>query len=128
MTRVKSSRAPGRPGPPRASLRAYARRYARLKAQLRALGFICLGSLRERWFTCGKPGCRCQQHPAQPHGPYYHWTRKVAGRTEGRILSAGGAPLYRQGIRNHRRLDTLLAQMREVSLLAFQAAKLREKG
>ena len=105
------------------TLVAAQRRYARLKARLRTLGFICLGSIRERWFLCGKPGCRCARDPTGRHGPYYHWTRKVAGRTEGRILSAALARRYQEGIRNHQRLDRLLNRMREVSLLAFQAAK-----
>lgn len=32
-------------------------------------------------FNHGTPGCRCKADPPQLHGPYWQWTRKVAGKT-----------------------------------------------
>src|SRR6266566_2588015 len=39
----------------RERLRHYRREYARLKTRLREIGFICEGTLVERWMQCGKP-------------------------------------------------------------------------
>lgn len=105
----------------------YRKRYERLKKEIRKVGFICQGSITERYLTCGKTACGCHQEPARRHGPYYHWTRKVRGRTQGRMLSPDIVPLYRQGIRNFRRLETILEKMMELSLAAFEAAKIDSK-
>ena len=100
----------------------YRREYERLKQRLRRIGYICLGSIAKRWLPCGKTSCVCHRDLRRRHGPYYYWTRKVRGRTESRMLSESIVRLYRDGIRNHRRLDPIIEKMREVSLLAFRAA------
>jgi len=56
------------------------------------------GSVSERSMKCGQPGCPCQQDPKARHGPYYSWTRPVAGRTQSRYLSAEQAEMARQQI------------------------------
>ena len=53
------------------------RRHQALAARLGQVGFAVSGSLTRRYTRCGKPGCRCQADPPQPHGPYYQLTRKV---------------------------------------------------
>ena len=121
MKTVKPKRA--RTSPTKAGLVRYRREYERLKKQLRQMGFVCLGSIAKRWLPCGKSSCVCHRDRRRRHGPYYHWTRKVDGRTESRMLPESLVRLYREGIRNHRRLDVIIKKMREVSLLAFQAAK-----
>src|SRR5438477_8576554 len=62
----------------RERLRHYRSEYARLKARLRAVGFICEGSLVERWMQCGKPNCACASDRARQHGPYFQlsWKEK----------------------------------------------------
>jgi hypothetical protein len=98
-----------------------------LKAEIRNLGFICQGSITERYLTCGKPACACHKDPARRHGPYYHWTRKVRGRTQGRMLPRDVVPLYREGIRSYRRLERILDKMKDLSLSAFEAARISSK-
>ena len=44
------------------------------------------------------------------------------------MLDESLARLYEEGIRNHQKLDSLIRKMQEVSLLAFQAAKMASKG
>ena len=61
-------------------LASYQAELKRLTAQLADIGFISPGSLIRRYTTCGKPGCRCQADPPQPHGPYWQWTRAVPGK------------------------------------------------
>ena len=105
----------------------YPTQYEKLKKKLDYLGYICVGTIIERWICCGKTSCACTKNPSRRHGPYYQWTRKVGGKTEARMLSESLVRLYREGIRNHRRLDAILEQMRKISLLAFDAAKIHPK-
>lgn len=110
------------------ALRRYRREYEHLKRQLRSVGYICLGSVTQRWLTCGTPSCACHRDPERRHGPYYQWTRKVNGRTEARMLDESLVRLYKEGIRNHQRLDAIVKKMQEVSLAAFEAAKIQAKS
>jgi hypothetical protein len=96
-------------------LQRYERTYRALAAELAAVGFISPGSVVLRYTSCGKPGCRCQGDPPQRHGPYYQWSRAVAGKTVSRRLSEGEAELYRSWIANRRRLERIIAQMEQTS-------------
>jgi hypothetical protein len=98
-----------------ARLRACLEEYEHIKGQIRDVGFICEGSLLERWMTCRKPNCRCAAVPPQLHGPYYQLTRKEQGRSVCRNLSPEHARLYRLWVANRRELDELLKRMRKVS-------------
>ncbi|MBI4842438.1 MAG: hypothetical protein HY803_15495, partial [candidate division NC10 bacterium] len=52
-----------------------------LAAELADLGLMLRGSIAQRLTRCGTPGCRCKADPPQLHGPYWLWTRTVAGKT-----------------------------------------------
>jgi hypothetical protein len=91
------------------------RRHQALAAQLGKVGFALPGSITRRYTSCGKPGCRCQADPPQPHGPYYQLTRKIAGKTVTTRLTAGQAARYTEWIANQRELRRLLAEMAQVS-------------
>jgi hypothetical protein len=80
----------------RERLRHYRSEYVRLKARLREIGFICEGTLVERWMQCGKPNCACASDRASQHGPYYQLSWKEKGKTVSRRLPAEHAALYRQ--------------------------------
>jgi len=103
------------------------RKYEQLKQRLLGIGPICLGSIVRRWMSCGKKECVCHDDPDKGHGPYYQWTRKIRSRTESRMIPEALIRLYREGIRNHRRVDQILELMREVSLRAFDAQKKSSK-
>ena len=96
-------------------LRHYRREYARLRARLREIGFICEGTLVERWMQCGKPGCACASNRARQHGPYYQLSWKEKSKTVSRRLSPEHAALYRQWIANRQRLQSIVEQMHGVS-------------
>ncbi len=70
---------------------------------------------------CGNPTCRCKAHPPQLHGPYYVWTRKVAGKTVTAMLPPEHAALWQRWSRNMRTLDRLV---RELQILGLRAAVL----
>ncbi len=102
--------------------------YDCLKADVERLGYVCQGTITRRTLPCGKPTCGCRKDPARRHGPYYYWTAKVEGRTQTRMLSPTLVPLYREAIRNHRRLESILKKMRKASLQALEAAKIPLKA
>jgi hypothetical protein len=97
------------------------RRYHETKKRLQDLGFVIAGSVIEHRTTCGKATCRCHTDATSRHGPYYDYTRKVAGRTVGRRLTADQAEQYRNWIANRRVLDEITTNMDELS---HQAADL----
>ena len=99
-------------------LQTYEAEYRALAAELAGLGFIGPGSLVVRHTSCGKPGCRCGAEPPRRHGPYYQWSRAVAGKTISRRLNEREADLYREWIANRHRLETIVAQMGKISAAA----------
>jgi len=96
-------------------LRTYQARLQQLASLLPPAGFISSGSVVHRFVPCGKPGCRCQADPPQPHGPYYQLTRKVAGKTVTTRLTAGQATRYAEWIANQHELRRVLAEMEQIS-------------
>ncbi|MGH9111692.1 MAG: DUF6788 family protein [Acidimicrobiales bacterium] len=101
-------------------LAAYERRYRDLARQLADIGYIASGSVAPRFNRCGKANCACHADPPKLHGPYWHWTAKVNGKTVNRRLSEHDAQLYNQWIANDRQARALLAQMRQVAAKATE--------
>lgn len=101
-------------------LQRYQRDYQVLARLLAHTGFIIPGSLVTRYTSCGKPGCRCQADPPQRHGPYWQWSRAIAGKTISRRLTPAEADLYRDWIANRHRLEQIISQMEEISAAATQ--------
>lgn len=81
------------------------------------------GTLARRFMRCGKTNCRCKAEPPVLHGPYWHWTRTVAGKTRSRTLTEEQAQRYQPWFDNARRLRALLAELEERSLRAFRDAE-----
>jgi len=96
------------------------RRCRALTDQVRELGLIATGSVIERYTVCTAAGCHCHADPPTRHGPYYQYTRKVAGKTVTARLTPEPANRYREQIANRRRLDQLIAAMDEISTQARQ--------
>jgi hypothetical protein len=96
-------------------LRTYEADYTRIKAAIQQVGFICTGSLAERWLTCGNANCRCHHDPSLRHGPYHQLSWKQDGKTVSRFISPQIAEFYRQWIDNRRSLDAAIAQMHAIS-------------
>lgn len=99
-----------------------AREYAALKAELRDVGYLCVGTVLSRRLECRTPGCHCHKSPANRHGPYHYWTRKVRGKTVTVMLTADEAEIYRSWIENNRVLEKLVRRMRKVSANALACA------
>lgn len=88
----------------------------RIAGQIAELGFALPGSVVGRYTTCGTPSCHCRADPPALHGPYLTWTRKVAGRTVSRRLTADQLADYGPWFENARRLRALLAELQALSL------------
>ncbi len=108
-----------------APLASHERRYRELAGELAGIGYIASGSLAQRYTRCGKPTCRCRADPPRLHGPYWHWSAKVEGKTLNKRLTEREARLYLEWIANDRKARSLLAQMRAV---AAEAAALIISG
>jgi len=91
-------------------------RAAGIAAELASLGLALPGTLIERHVRCGKPGCRCHADPPVLHGPYWQWTRKLAGKTITRFVPDDQLDDYRQWLDNHRRLRALVAELEALTL------------
>ena len=89
---------------------------ARIAAELAGLGLALPGSLMQRHVRCGRAGCRCHHDPPQLHGPYWHWTRKRAGKTISRLVPDDQVDDYRQWLDNHRRLRELVTELEDLTL------------
>jgi|GEM_PF-452576 len=92
------------------------RRATQITDEIATLGFALPGTVALRYTTCGTPGCRCHADPPQPHGPYPSWTRKVAGKTITRRLSAEQHARYQPWFQAHRRRRELLTELETLSL------------
>jgi hypothetical protein len=55
------------------------------------------------------------------HGPYWQWTRKVAGKTVTRLVPDEQLDDYRQWLDNHRRLRALVAELEALTLAVADA-------
>lgn len=90
-------------------------------AQLARSGKVLPGTIASRLTRCGKANCACHAEPPRRHGPYWHWTRKVAAKTVGRWLSADQAADYRAWIDNDRRMRELLARLEAIGIATLEA-------
>lgn len=107
---------------PRPSNRDRARR-ERIVADLGSVGFALPGTVLERRVRCGRQGCRCHADPPQLHGPYYQWTRKVAGKTQTRLLNAAQMARYATWFESARRLRSLTSELEALSLEIAESAE-----
>jgi hypothetical protein len=99
-------------------------RYDRLKRELVSLvtrmGFLLSGSVQSRFFECTRRNnCRCHDDPANRHGPYHYWTRKVKYKTVSVTLTDEQLAHVRECIATNRALQRLLKQLERESLRAI---------
>jgi len=82
-------------------LRQLQKRYQKLQSEITQLGWIAQGSLMHK----------------EPNA--WRLTRKIKAKSVTMALSQAQAGLFAQAIANHRRLEELLQQMRELSQIAL---------
>lgn len=94
------------------------KRYARLTARLAKLGPVLQGTITERTIERDDP-----QRPEKKksYGPYCQWTFKRTAKTVTVNLSRSQAKVYQRAIDNHRKLEKITQEMRELSLRILEA-------
>jgi hypothetical protein len=108
--------------------RAEVRRIASELASIARSGRVLPGSIAERRTRCGRPNCACHADPPRLHGPYWHWTRKVAAKTVGRWLSADQADDYKAWVDNDRRVRELLARLEAIGVAVVESDPRTARG
>ena len=93
------------------------KRYARLAARAANLGPVLQGTITERTIRREDP-----ERPGEErcYGPYYQWTFKRDGKTATVNLSASQARAYQRAIEEHRKLEVICQEMRELSLAILE--------
>jgi hypothetical protein len=101
--------------------RAEARQIATELARLARSADVLPGTITERRTRCGRSNCACHHHPPRLHGPYWHWTRKLANKTVGRYLTPHQAQETQRWIDNDRRIRELLARLEQIGIQRLEA-------
>jgi hypothetical protein len=92
--------------------------YERLAGRVAKLGLVLQGTITERTIIREDPQ---DEGKEKIYGPYYQWTFKKDGKTTTVNLTASQAKAYRKAIENHRTLEEITQQMRELSLQILEA-------
>lgn len=92
-----------------------------LVAELGSVGFLLPGTISARQLRCTHAGCHCHGEPPMLHGPYWYWTRKVAGKTVSMTLSAEQAEEYGELIANEHRARALLHDLEAIGLSILES-------
>jgi hypothetical protein len=100
------------------AMEAMRRRYKRLTAKLAKTGLILQGSITERVILQTPARGQGKQ---KAYGPYYQWTWKRQGKTVTVNLSESQASKFSEAIKNHRQMEDITKQMRELSLQILTA-------
>ena len=106
-----------------ATLERIEQRHRALMHQLADTDIVLRGSIAARLTRCGQPTCRCKADPPTLHGPYWFWTRKVAGKTVNVRLSPEQAARCKAWSRNMRKADRILRQVQALGLRAAQSVR-----
>ena len=101
--------------------RAEARQIAAELAKIARSAKVLPGSIQQRKMRCGRAGCACHSDPPSLHGPYWQWTRKLAGKTVTRYLSAEQASDYERWVANDRRIRELVARLERLGIAHLEA-------
>src|SRR5438552_667436 len=100
-------------------IRRDVQRFEALKREIVQLDYFCKGTVLKRMMKCGNRQCACHRDPAKRHGPYFECTYKVQNKTVNLKLYPEMTPLYRDAIRQYRKLRLLLGRMERLSRSAL---------
>ncbi len=101
------------------SLHQWRERYQELVTELAPVGYLLQGTITTRVIT--RPDHSPNKGSPKSFGPYYQWTWKNKGKTVTVNLSAEQAVVFQQAIDNNQRLQRVLAEMRDLSVLILEA-------
>jgi hypothetical protein len=104
-------------------LERWEKEFNALKRSLLDCGYVCPGSVVERYMPCGKPTCHCMTTTSARHGPYYEWSQKIRGKTVTVRLTKEQAARYADFTKNNQKLRKTCDRMRAISMKIAQAKK-----
>jgi hypothetical protein len=84
-----------------------------LASRLGGVEEVLAGSLTEQTRRCGKAGCRCAG--GEPHGPYFYFSPRQAGRGRLRYVPAPVAGVVRHYLRRGAEVDAVLAEISAIN-------------
>jgi hypothetical protein len=93
-------------------------RYRRLAERLGRLDLVLQGTITERTIVRDDPK---RPEGKRDYGPYYQWTWKKKGKTVTVNLSKSQSKVYQNAIDSHRKMETILDEMRSLSLAILEA-------
>ena len=108
-----------------AALERLEQRHRALLCELTDIGLVLRGSIAKRMTRCGQPTCGCKASPPKLHGPYYVWTRKVAGKTVTAHIPPEAAGRCQEWSRNMRKMDRIVRKLQALGLEAAEVARAR---
>ena len=88
------------------------RRYQRLAARLAKLQVMVQGTITERTIERDIDAVSGEK---KVYGPYYQWTFKDKGKTVTVNLSPNQAKEYQRAIDEHRKMESIVEEMRQLS-------------
>jgi hypothetical protein len=104
-------------------------RRAQLLRELTRIGDMRQGTISENYRRCGKPNCRCSDPDHSGHGPYYAFTRKLAGRTKTTNLRPGPRlTKLRNEVAEYQRFRGLCREVIQVNEEICTAGPVAEEG
>jgi len=74
------------------------------------------GSLEHIYRKCGKPNCHCAQPGAQGHGPVWILTRKVKGKSVGKVIKENAVEFAQTQIKNYHEFQELICEYVETNV------------
>ena len=74
------------------------------------------GSLEHIYRKCGKPSCHCAQPGARGHGPVWILTRKVNGKSVGKVIKEDAVESTQEQIRNYHQFQELIREYVETNV------------
>jgi hypothetical protein len=89
------------------------RRFNKLVKNLGETGYILPGSIHKRIIEIEAAE---SSEKKKTRGPYYQWTWKKKGKTITVNLSEEQAEIYQQAIDNQRKVESIIKEMRNISL------------
>ena len=90
----------------------------KLKNELLTMDYILRGTINKKYLKCGKKECICHKDPDKLHGPYYLFTKKIKGKTVGKLYSKKEADFLNVYLKKY---NYIVDVIRRISDLSAQA-------
>ena len=74
------------------------------------------GSLEHVYRKCGKPSCHCAQPGARGHGPVWILTRKVNGKSVGKVIKEEAVESTKAQIQHYHQFQELIREYVETNV------------